>query len=210
MLCSHSAKYNHPTFSAGGSHCAHAPGWPRAEGKTPAGLTDPRVRPPGPPLVPRPFLFSQIPRDTGIPVLFLNPSLRGSGREEEELATREAWLPLPCPCLHGGGLSPVSLPHCSLILRHEALRRLALPNFCLKLNSKEEGDTEKQDLFCGTFHLPRAQGGAGRASPEPARSSWEKGEDGDSDLRPAAYSFLSAETKPQADSAQQPLLSTPG
>lgn len=67
---------------------------------------------------------------------------------------------------------PWQLP---LVLRHAALCRLALPNFCLKLNLKEKKkktnpkQTKKAgSLFYWTFHLPEVREGVGSGMREGA------------------------------------------
>lgn len=107
---------------------------------------------------------------------------------------------------------PWQLP---LVLRHAALCRLALPNFCLKLNLKEKKkknqpktDKESRISFLLDFSPPRGEGGGGvrdeRRSPSsrpcpPGRPGGGAG--AQLDLKPAAHSLVSAETKPQTDAA---------
>lgn len=122
----------------------------------PAGQADPTFSLPCP-LVSFPLLFSQfqsftcnrLPETTAFPVLCLMPPWEAG--EQGELG--EWW-----PC----GSSPFAL-------HHAALCRLALPNFCLKLNLKEKKTEAKKagSLFLLGFPLARGEGGgwAGRREP---------------------------------------------
>lgn len=122
----------------------------------------------------------------------------------------------------GGGAGPrlacaPGLPRqLPLFPRHAALCRLALPNFCLKLNLKEkkiktqnETDKESRISVLGDFSgSARGEGGArvggeGRtAEPlSPSSRSWERHRGTDLDPEPAARSLVSAETRPQTDAA---------
>lgn len=108
------------------------------------------------------------------------------------------------PICGAGRPSPPGPP----ALCHAALCRLALPNFCLKLNLKEENQLEKESRisFLPDFSSSARGGGRGGVACEgvlslSSRVSWEKVEDGRLDLKPAAHSFFLAETKPQADCA---------
>lgn len=132
----------------------------------PAGQADPTFSLPCP-LVSFPLLFSQfqsftcnrLPETTAFPVLCLMPPWEAG--EQGELG--EWW-----PC----GSSPFAL-------HHAALCRLALPNFCLKLNLKEKKPKQrKQDLFFyWAFHLPEVREGAGQGGENltgPLLWSWGK------------------------------------
>lgn len=113
--------------------------------------------------------------------------------------------------LVGTGAPPVAAP---LVLRHAALRRLALPNFCLKLNLKEKKNKKPEtkkagSLFYWTFHLlPEVRGeGAGSGTrgrcfcPAPPPACRRGGPGTNCDRKPAAPSFLSRELAPQTDGA---------
>lgn len=144
---------------AGGSHCANAPGWPSPAllapasfrgGGGPAGTPNPT----SPLHLESPFLavsiihFAKLPETTAFSVLLLslsffkNTSLRGSGAggggagrdTDRHLLLICEWRP------------PMAAP---LVLCHAALPRLALPNFCLKLNLKEK--SPKQTKKAGSL-----------------------------------------------------------
>lgn len=162
---------------AGGSHCANAP--PPQDllpggGGDPGGPTTLRA-PSVSPWVSFPLLFSsfqsftcnRLPETTAFSLLFSfsfffffkPPFYEVQGWDEQELVMS----------LVGTGAPPVAAP---LVLRHAALRRLALPNFCLKLNLKEKKkqktrNKESRISFLLDFSSSaRGAGGGGRVRDE--------------------------------------------
>lgn len=186
----------------GGSHCATSPGW------LPGGLPRPlrtgfflgrreaqqdRLTPRSPfpvPLVSFPLLFSQfqsftcnrLPETTAFPVLCLMPPWEAG--EQGELGE---WRPR--------GSSPFAL-------HHAALCRLALPNFCLKLNLKEKKTEAKKAGSLFLLGSPPARGEGGgwggeeRTSRAPCRGPGGR-QGADLGPKPAAHSFVSGETEPR-------------